>query len=294
MNLLTPTQPAELPTEALLARLRCRRAGIDLLSGQETERAVSDAATWVYQRLNRRLRKDLTPFLDLLATRSLILALRYALAGEAPPAAVLRHSLLAKPIQNIIVDTEAAETTVARLEAVLSGDYPFVAGLTTTYRDQGPGGVEQQLADGVLQHGLGCSANKKLKEALSYLVDMRNCLMIHKLWRWQVSMAPPLTSGGRIAETSLRRIWAARDSDRLTTLVVRLAGGPVTSAKTIALEQSLLQGMTRRLRNAGRDPLGLGVIIEYLWLTQLAIHNQVLRQLLGADREELLEEVLLL
>jgi hypothetical protein len=293
MKLLTQIQPAELPTEALLARLRCRRAGIDLLS-EGTGRAASDAAAWVYRRLNRRLRKDLTPFLDLLATRSLILALRYTLAGETLPAAMLRHSLLAKPIQEIIATKEAAETTVARLEAVLCKDYPFVVGLTATYRNQGPGGVEQQLADGILQHGLGCSGNKKLKETLSYLVDMRNCLMIHKLWRWQVNLAPPLTAGGRIAETTLRRICAAHDSDRLAALVVRLAGRPVTSARTVALEQCLLQGMTRLLHSAGRDPLGLGVIIEYLWLTQLAIHNQVLRQLLGADREELLEEVLLL
>jgi hypothetical protein len=60
------------------------------------------------------------------------------------------------------------------------------------------------------------------------------------------------------------------------------------------MEQCLLNGLTRFLLRAGRDPLGLAVIIEYLWRAQLAVHNQVLWKSLALDREELLEEVLLL
>ena len=122
---------------------------------------------------------------------------------------------------------------------------------------------------------------------------MRNCLMINKLWRWQVNQAPPLTEGGSFATTSLQRVWAAHDSERLIGLTTRLAGEPLLSTEAIGMEQSLLRGLTRWLRRAGRDPLGLSVIIEYLWLAQLAIHNQLLRQALAIDREELLGEVLL-
>ena len=295
MKLLTPTQPAELPKEALLARLRCRRAAIDLRAANHaTEAPPADVVLWVYRRLNRRLRTRLEPFLDLLAMRSLILALRYTLAGETPPAAVLNPSLLAGSLKRLVTMTEESEATIAQLEAVLAKDYPFVAGLTATYRRQGPGGVEQQLADGILQHGLARSDNDLLKATLRYLVDMRNCLMINKLWRWQVSKTPPLTPGGRYATSSLQRIWANHDSDRLARLVTRLTGKPLTSADVVGMEQCLLSGLTRFLRLAGRDPLGLAVIIEYLWLAQLAVHNQVLRQALVADREELLEEVLLL
>jgi len=60
------------------------------------------------------------------------------------------------------------------------------------------------------------------------------------------------------------------------------------------MEQSLIDGLTRLLRQAGRDPLGLAVVIEYLWKTQLAAHNRLLRNTLTDDRQELLEEVLLL
>ena len=295
MKLLTPTQPAELPKEALLARLRCRRAAIDLRAANLAAEAPSaDVVLWVYRRLNKRLRARLEPFLDLLAMRSLILALRYTLADETPSAAVLNQSLLAGPLKRLVMKTEESETTIAQLEAVLVKDYPFVVGLTATYRRQGPGGVEQQLGDGILQHGLGRTGNDLLKAILRYLIDMRNCLMINKLWRWQVSKAPPLTPGGRYATASLQRIWASHDSDRLASLVTQMAGKPLPSSEVIGMEQCLLSGLTRFLRLAGRDPLGLAVIIEYLWLAQLAVHNQVLRQALAADREELLEEVLLL
>ncbi len=57
MKLLDSTKPAELPTDALLARLRSRRAEIDLL---DPVAAVStEAAVWVYQHLNKRLRRRL-------------------------------------------------------------------------------------------------------------------------------------------------------------------------------------------------------------------------------------------
>ena len=127
--------------------------------------------------------------------RSLVLTLRYTLVGEVAPVTLLNSSLLAEALQQLVATTEDAEAIVAQLEAALVKDYPFVAGLTVCYGQQGPGGVEQQLVDGILRHGLDRAGNDLLNTVLSYLVDMRNCLMIHKLWRWQVTQAPPLTMG---------------------------------------------------------------------------------------------------
>lgn len=292
MKLLMPTSPAELPEEALLARLRCRRAAIDLAGG--TGPPVADAPLWVYRRLNRRLRQRLEPILEQLALRSLILALRYALAGESPPAAVLSSSLLAEPLQRLTRAPGGGEGIVERLETALASDYPFCSGLRATYLNQGPGGVEQRLVTGFLQQGLARTATAGVRSMLRYLVDMRNCLMIHKLWRWQISLTPPLVTGGTIATASLQRIWATQDSARLAGLLTRLTGEPVSSSKTVAVEQSLLRGITRLLRRVGREPLGPGVIIEYLWRAQLSLHNQLLRQTLAAEQGDLLEEVLLL
>lgn len=293
MKLLAPTRPAELPTEALLARLRSRRAAIVLAADQMPDSPATDVVCWVYKRLNRRLRSRLAPFLDLLAMRNLILILRYTLVGDTPPVVLLSNSLLAEPLKRLVTTTEETETTIAQLEVALVRDYPFVAGLTSTYQNQGPGGLEQQLTEGILLYSLARANHDVLKGTLRYMIDMRNCLLINRLWRWQVSQAPPLTTGGMLATTSLQRIWVAHDSDRLTSLTARLTGEQLASPETIGVEQSLLRGLTRLLRRGGRDPLGLAVVIEYLWLAQLAVHNQWLRQALAPDREELLESVLL-
>ena len=293
MQLLATTQPAELPTDALLARLRCRRAAIDLAADRTNEAPPGEVIEWVYRRLNRRLRKRLGPFLDLLAMRNLVLALRYLLAEQDLPVSLRQNTLLAKPLQELIMAPDA-ETTIVRLESALVKDYPFVDGLAITWRSHGPGGVEQQLASGILQHGLNRSDKGIVSRTLSYLVDMRNCLVIKKYWRWQVNQAPQLTAGGSISVERLTRIWAARDEDRLATLVTKLGGLPTRNLEAINLEQSLINGLTRLLREAGRDPLGVAVVIEYLWKTQLAAHNRLLRNILADGRQELLEEVLLL
>lgn len=296
MKLLDSTKPSELPTEALLARLRSRRAGIDLLD--PVTAGFSDASLWVYQRLNRRLRRRLEPFFELLAMRNLILQLRYLLAGELP-AASLNNALLASALRQLLLTISENETLIAQLEAGLVSDYPFTAGLTETYREQGPGGVERQLADGMLADALERSRNDLLDKVLAYLVDMRNCLMLSRLWRWQVRQPPPLTGGGTIDRNKLQRIWANHDGERLARLTERLTGEPLRSGKTntgvsIGMEQAFLHGLTKLLRRLGRDPLGIAVILEYLWRSQLAMHNHTLRQTLAEDREALLEEVLLL
>lgn len=296
MKLLDSTKPAELPTEALLARLRSRRAGIDLLDPVAAE--ATEATVWVYQRLNRRLRRRFEPFFELLAMRNLTLQLRYLLAGELP-AFITNNSLLAKPLRQLLANSVEDQDLIAQLEAALVSDYPFAVGLATSYREQGPGGVEKQLTDGMLVDALKRSRDVPLKRTLGYLIDMRNCLMLSRLWRWQVKQPPALTAGGNLDRNNLQRIWARHDSERLTSLTERLTGESLRNSKmdggvTIGMEQAFLRGLTSLLRRLGRDPLGLAVIIEYLWRVELAVHNQLLRKTLSDDRDSLLEEVLLL
>ena len=293
MQLLAMTQPAELPTDALLARLRYRRSAIDLAAKKDLEAAPGEIADWVYRRLNKQLRNRLRPFLDLLAMRNLIVALRYLLAEQALPASVMQNALLAVPLQELMMSPDA-ETTVIRLESALEKSYPFVSGLTATWRSQGPGGVEQQLASGILEHGLNRSGKGIVNKTLGYMIDMRNCLVVRKFWHWQVSQAPQLTPGGKLSVQSLARVWAAHDEERLAVQVKQLAGVSAGSLAVVNMEHVLINGLTRLLRQSGRDPLGLAVIIEYLWKSQLAAHNQMLRKTLAEDREELFEEVLLL
>ncbi len=123
---------------------------------------------------------------------------------------------------------------------------------------------------------------------------MRNCLTVIKFWRWQVRQSPTLIPGGSIPVDSLQRLWSKHDDMRFAVLTMRVGASPVRTEDSISMEQGLINGLTRQLRRLGRDPLGLGVIIDYLWRVQLAAHNKLLRQLLSDNRSDLLGEVLLL
>ncbi|MDH3998914.1 MAG: V-type ATPase subunit, partial [Desulfuromonadales bacterium] len=267
MELLVATPPSELPEEALLARLRSRRATLGEMQTTDGDRVSADVSTWLYRHLNRRLRRQLAPLFELQAMRSLTLALRYRFGGEQPPQAILQGSLLAMPLQQALAAKEPAQATIARLEAAMAARYPFARGLSETERRQGPGGCEQQLVAGLLQQGRR-SAAPVVAQSLSYMIDMRNCLSVQKLWRWRLDLAPPLIDGGGIDLKRLQRIAAQQDHERFAMLVASLTGSEAASDKPLRLEQHLLNGLTRQLKRWGRDPLGLGVVIDYLWRAQ--------------------------
>ncbi len=206
----------------------------------------------------------------------------------------MQQALLAETLQKLLAVTVDAKTLVSRLEAALVNDYPFVAGLAQTYHDQGPGGVEQQLANGLLQHALQQSGVGIIGVTIRYLIDMRNLLTIRKFWQWQVAQMPTLTTGGSITPEQLRRIWSSFDDDRLITLAARLAGETGQFEKAVQMEQGLINGLSRILRRASREPLSNAVIVDYLWRSQVEVHNRLLRRIMPTERQELLQEVLLL
>ena len=61
-----------------------------------------------------------------------------------------------------------------------------------------------------------------------------------------------------------------------------------------SIEMSLLQGISQDLRRLGRDPLGPGVLIDYLWRCQIAARNRALFLNLGKEQEEVLNETLVI
>jgi hypothetical protein len=66
-------------------------------------------------------------------------------------------------------------------------------------------------------------------------------------------------------------------------LASRLAGSTLTDLEPRSAERQLLGGLTLRLRRAGRDPLGLGVIIDTVWRCQIAARNRALRDAAGGE-----------
>lgn len=294
MQLLMPIPASELPREALLARLRSRRARLGQLFASAPEADLQAALEWVYVRLDARALRQLRPYLEVLALRSLLLGLRYRLAGEPLPSALARLRLLNPALFELLDRPGEPATVVLALEQALCADYPFAAGLAGCYLNQGPGGVEQQLGSGILSAGLARSRTRVVRQVLTALIDLRNLLAVLKYWRWQVATPPPLLAGGALPTPQLRRLWAAQDQSAMLKLLRRLSVLPPADSEPRSVERLLLGSLSRRLQRSARDPLGLGVIVDYLWRCQIEAGNRNLRQLLGEGREELLAEALLL
>lgn len=281
--LLAPPPPAELPAEALLARLRARRAALDL-SGESAGSPVSDAAmAWLHPRLAPSLRRALLPYLEIEAMHCLLLALRYRLGGEPVPFGLLHQPWLSGEPAGLLDRPGEVDTVLAALEQWLAGDYAFAAGLLNGYLRQGPGQVEQQLAAGILGHALTGARAPVVAMTVRFLVDVRNLLAVLRHWRWRVKAAPPLLAGGEVDSGSLARSWAAGDEGLFRRLAARLDGVELPDLEPRAAERALLSGLTRRLQRAGRDPLGVGVIIDYLWRCRVAARNRALQLADGGE-----------
>jgi len=283
-TLLQPQPEFPPPIDFLLARVRYRRALIDVSGGQapwlgqSSEEGLQKALQWLYCRLPAVSYRQLRPYFELIGGRSLVMALRLhrAEAGEALRR-LLQQSLLQRDIIDLFLQTEEPDKLVSRLEVALILEYPELAGLATTYAGQGPGGVEEQVAAGLLRRACLKARTASLKALVARLVDLRNILSVGKYWRWQMAQEPPLVRGGMVEPERLRRFWSGRDETGLAQLVARLAhqGGPLPQ-DVRGMELCLLQGATAEMRRFGKDPLGTGLLLDYLWRCQVAARNHAL------------------
>jgi len=293
MDLLAPPPPAELPAETLLARLRSQRAAIDPTGSAGVTVAPGEMLTWLLPRLERRLLQALSPYLRIAAMRALVVALRHRLAGITPPPALLRQPWLAGGLRPLVEAPGEAEAVVSRLATALADSCPFARDLTKVYRDQGPGGVESCLSAGVLGQAMAGAREPAVLMTVRFLVDVRNLLAMLRHWRWQLQQAPPLLTGGEVAAPLLAKVWAGNDRGAFDRLAERLSPGWAPDLEPRTAEHHLLNGLGRRLRLAGRDPLGVGVILDTLWRCEVAARNQSLLQRAGDAADELPREAFL-
>ena len=293
MKLLREIDTIGAPPDYLFARIRCRRAALDT-SGQRSWRGPADPRqalraeyVWIYRQLDRRLRRKILPFFEYVELRSLVIALRYLAAGEqAALQRQLDFSLLDQQLQSLLLGAERVAPVTSALERLLAAEYPFFVGLAEIYLRQGPGGLEQALLGGCLQQAVGRCRGRLLHQLMSYLRDMRNLLAVYKHLHWQVPSAPPLLAGGELDLSRCEKICATGDLAGLLELMKKFAGQP-GNPEAVGVEAFLMQGLTNRLRRAGRDPLQPGLVLDYLWRCQLAARNRGLR-LSGASGEKVL------
>ena len=143
------------------------------------------------------------------------------------------------------------------------------------------------MTAGVLSQAVAKAREPAVLLTVRFLVDVRNLLALLRHWRWQLRQAPPLLAGGEVAAPLLTKLWADNDRGTFDRLAERLSPGWSPAFEPRTAEHHLLNGLGSRLRLAGRDPLGVGVILDTLWRDEMAARNHALLQRSGDAADDL-------
>jgi len=234
------------------------------------------------------------PFFLPLELRTLFMALRLRAGGEEGSvlAGVLRFSLLNGPVKRLLREG-------AGLPAILAGvgenaDFWPGAGhaLPEILQRHGLPECEERLVDACLGHGARRRLHPDMAWFVTRLIDMANSVALTKQLRWRMAQHS-FIEGGSIPVALLRE--AARDAEggAARRIIGRIAGVEADPALS-GLVPLLAARLGRSLRRRGREPGGVGMILDYLW-RRLAETRNLSLLLHGADldREALEREMVL-
>lgn len=316
MNLLERIEDRGYPLEYLLSRIRGRRAGLihdwesvvrdteisgRLLSRLYPETAVGRAGDvvwrmllkeykWVFTQMNMRLRVVFWHYFLYSELRTLFICMRHIKQkNTARLNELLSASLLSHEIKDGLRQSSSIQQAAHEIESsFLSLSHDF-RGLAEIAVSKGLMEFEQRLTNTYLGHTQSTELHPVMKDFFTGIIDARNIISLYKYLRFEASAQPPFLPGGRIRLERLNEIMDGKDIFGLVSLIRESSGIELDISATSRVEHALYTGMTRRLDKAGRDPLGLGLILYYLWRISIEAMNL---SLILHSREQIRETVL--
>jgi vacuolar-type H+-ATPase subunit C/Vma6 len=283
MELLRKDLPPGYPADYLLARIRGRRGELirdwePLLTGDTlpviTEevlwRGLLKELFWVYGQMNGGLRKTFGPVFLNFELRTLVLCLRNKSAlNMATVGELLRYSLLCDEIRSVLREERDMASTIGVVTDCLTAFSPRFSGLAQINGGTGLRSFEENLLRASLEHFAESRLHPLIRNFFIHIIDLRNLLGLYKHLRWGIGEAPPFVSGGSINEAVFQDIMARGEMKGVENLLTKMSkkrfDGP--------WEVRFLRALTGELREAGREPLGIGVILEYIWRRYIEARN---------------------
>jgi vacuolar-type H+-ATPase subunit C/Vma6 len=314
MELLQRAEDKGYPADFFLSRIRGKRAGliIDwtslLFGGDPFEYLASSPARgivtatsseglwrdlmkeyrWIYFRMDRALGQIFSPFFLYCELRTIFICLRHIKGGTASRIGeVLSPSLLSDGVKKILRESEDVTTAVKDIERTFLEVSKAFAGIAGICDREGLGGFERELVARYLVTAVRNGLHPLLKEFFVRIIDSRNIISCYKFLRLQPAGAPDFIPHGSIDKSAFAEIIKTKD----ITAVHRLAGIKDRAADSDVVG-AVYGKMTAFLRRAGRDPLGAGPVLDYLWRCEREVVNmRLLSYGRDIDRETLRKEL---
>jgi vacuolar-type H+-ATPase subunit C/Vma6 len=288
------------PIEYLLSRIRGRRAKLitdwktfiyetsplEALSSVKPRGAAVDRTPegiwrnllreyrWVYSQMNGALRQAFSPFFLYTELRTLFICLRHIKERKAEGTGeLLSASLLSGKVKEVLLTSEKIEHAIGRIERVFLSLSSSFGGLGTLLEEEGLRGVEQRLTNRYLVFVMSTKLHPLIRTFFSRVIDARNILGLYKALRMNAREKPEHIPGGDMTVERLNEFYERGDLLGVTAILRDASGIRVDTPDITKVETALYRGITRDLRKEGRDPLSVGLILDYLWRCSIEATN---------------------
>lgn len=296
MQLLQRVENREYPADYLLSRIRGKRAGLisdwnavifsggpfeylasSLYGGFVTERSpegiwrdLMKEYRWVYVRMNREFYEIFRPFFLYCELRTIFICLRHIKGGNAKMAAgIFPSSLLSEEMKKVLRDSGDISTAARQIEKAFLGLSNTFSGVAEISEREGLGGFERELTVRYLVMTVKNGLHPLMKKFFVRIIDARNIMALYKSLRLDPKTAPSFIPYGSISESEFAGIIERKDMRE----IYRLAGIKDEGPGRSNIEEVLYRNITVFLRKAGRDPLGIGPVLDYLWRSEREVMN---------------------
>jgi len=300
MELLLELEDRDYPTEYLLSRIRGRRAGLqrdwktllfdaaplDMLLSSRTRGGVVEASAdavwrrllkeyrWVYGQMNGRLRDTFSLFFLYAELGTICICLRRMKDKKSARLDELfAESLLSNELRKVCLSSSDSSIAIAAISRIFCRLSPAFVDLPHYFADEGLRGVERRLTDRFLEYAAQQKLHPLIKTFMVRMIDARNLIRLAVSVQQETVSTPDFIAFGSLPVEQLARIQQQRDLMAVGVLVQQYAGVKVELRDPSQVEHALYRATTWYLKQAGRDPLGVGTILDYLWRCSMEAMN---------------------
>lgn len=296
MEILQRVEGRGYPADFLLSRIKGKRAGLisdwtplifseapfeylasSRYRGFVTERSpegiwrdLLKEYRWVYLRMNRDFLEIFRPFFLYCELRTIFICLRHIKGGNAKMAAgIFSSSLLSGEMKKVLSDSGDVATAARQIEKAFLDLSNTFSGVAEISERDGLERFERELTVRYLVMTVRNSLHPLIKKFFVRVIDARNIMALYKYLRLAPKTAPSFILYGSISESEFAGVIERKDILKIHRLAGIKDEGPGRSN----IEKVLYRNITIFLRKAGRDPLGIGPVLDYLWRSSIEVMN---------------------
>lgn len=329
MELLRKIENRGYPTDYLLSRIRGRRAYMitdwrpfltasdpfELLSSTYYKDLITDSKAetiwrrllreynWVYFQMNRGLQNIFRPFFQFSELKTIFFSLRYKAGKEdRKMEELLNFSLLSDEFKDILKNSENIPSAIEGIEYFFTSISDRFKGVKEISLKEGLKDVERRLTNIYLEYMIDSRLHPVIKDFFIHIVDLRNIITLYKYLLWEIKEAPSFISGGSISTERFVQVIDKRDIFEIGAIIKRLTGikpalevsnRGIEGTDALNIENSLLRWIRRFMIRVGRDPSGIGLLMDYLWRCYIEAKNlSIILNGRDIDRETITAELI--